>query len=480
MSKFVGRTKELKLLNDLVEKSTASLAVVYGRRRIGKSRLIAEFGRRQPRFLSFTGLAPRKGMTAQSQLAEFSAQMQRKLAIEPRVFLDWGEVFHQLAQHTKTGRVVILFDEISWIGSYDPDFLGKLKTAWDEEFKENNQLILILCGSVSIWVEKNILANTGFYGRISLKLNLHGLSIKECDAFLSRQHNHLSPFEKLKILSVTGGIPKYLEEIRPEITAEENIKSLCFIDSGFLCNDYDYIFSALLQRESHYYQNIIELLSSGAAEQSEIIDHLNVSTGGIVSEILNELTVSGFITRDYVWHLKSGKIGRLSKYRLSDNYLRFFFKYIHPNIEKIKRHQFDECALSELPSWSTIMGLQIENLVLNNSQLIRECLNIYSSQLICDGAFFQHKTARQKGCQIDYMVQTILGNIFLCEIKFSRNPIGLEVVKEVQEKINRLSVPKNVAVKPVLIHASEVSDKLVDSRFFIKIINLCDFLVTER
>ena len=114
------------------------------------------------------------------------------------------------------------------MGSEDPDFLGQLKTAWDLHFSENPDLILILCGSVSSWIEENILKSTGFVGRISFDMVLDELSIAESGEFWGAQRDKVSGYEKFKVLSVTGGIPKYLEEIIPSQSAEDNIHRLCF------------------------------------------------------------------------------------------------------------------------------------------------------------------------------------------------------------------------------------------------------------
>jgi hypothetical protein len=117
--------------------------------------------------------------------------------------------------------MIVLFDEISWMGSKDPDFLGKLKNAWDLYFKKNPKLIFILCGSVSSWIDKNILSHTGFLGRISYRLTLEELPLKDCNQFWSSAGGQISAYEKLKVLSITGGVPRYLEEIKPRMSAEK-------------------------------------------------------------------------------------------------------------------------------------------------------------------------------------------------------------------------------------------------------------------
>ena len=151
-------------------------------------------------------------------------------------------------------------------------------------------------------------------------------------------------------------------------------------------------------------------------------------------------------------------------------------KYIKSNIQKIRHGQFKNHSLASLSGWSTIMGFQIENIVLNNRDEIKNKLGIYSDEVVYDNPYFQRKTARYKGCQIDYMIQTKHGNLYLCEVKFSRNVIRKDVIEEIKNKIATLSVPRNFSIKPILIHASEIHDEIVDSNFFVKTIDLSSFL----
>ncbi len=228
----------------------------------------------------------------------------------------------------------------------------------------------------------------------------------------------------------------------------------------------------MLQRNSDIYEKILLALSNGDVEYSELFKKLSLQRGGATSAYIEELVVSGFINRYYTWNLKSGDFAKLSQYRLGDNYLRFYLKYIGPNIPKILNGQFKYHSISALPGWYSIMGFQIENLVLNNRDQIKKMLGIYPDEVIADNPFFQRKTARQKGCQIDYMIQTKHGNLYVCEIKFSRNIIRKDILEEVKTKINNLSIPRNFSIRPVLIHASEVHDEVIDNDFFSKIINM--------
>ncbi len=466
---FIGRNKELALLERYTKKNIASLIVVKGRRRIGKSRLIEEFIRAR-RSYCFAGLVPNEKTTAQSERDEFASQLAKQGF--PRVKADdWNELFWLLAGKAEEEQVVIFFDEISWMGANDPNFLGKLKNAWDQHFKKNPNLILILCGSASSWIEKNILSSTGFLGRITYTLTLDELILKSCAEFWGNKLSNISAYEIFKVLSVTGGVPRYLEEISPALTAEENIRNLCFARGSILADEFDRIFSNIFLRNSNQYKTLVKALASGAKEFTELEQSLGKTNSGRLLEYLEELQQAGFIKRDYTWHIKDGQEGRLSKFRLSDNYLRFYLKYIEKNKLKIERNSFDFRFLASLSGWSSIMGLQFENLVLNNREYIWQTLGIKSEDILVENPFFQRKTTKQKGCQIDYLIQTKLSTLYVCEIKFAREPVPLKVISEVQAKIESIKKPKHVSSRPILIHVNGVDDSVYDADYFAEIID---------
>ncbi|MDF1761142.1 MAG: ATP-binding protein [Coxiellaceae bacterium] len=472
---FVGRLKELNCLKPYLEKQTASLIVVRGRRRIGKSRLIKEFAKNST-FYSFAGLAPTKQTTAQMQRDHFALQLSQQTELPEVKADDWTKLFQLLFEKIKQGRVVLLFDEISWMGSEDSEFLSKIKHAWDELFKKNPQLVFVICGSASAWIEKNILASTGFLGRVSYTLTLEELPLKDCAEFWHDKYQNISVYEKFKLLSVVGGVPRYLEEINPAISSEENIARLCFTKGGILVDEFGHIFSNMFQRRTPLYQAIVRSLVNAPKETGAISEACQVEITGLLTEYLDELSLCGFIRRDYTWNIENGQDSRLSQYRLSDNYMRFYLRYIEKYKTKIDRGSYEFVSFASLSEWRIILGLQFENLVLNNRNFIQDFLNINAVDVVNDNPFFQRKTTRQQGCQIDYMIQTKFNTLYVCEIKFSKNPIGSDVVSEIQQKINRIKKPKGFSCRPVLIHVNGVTEDLVQTGYFSSIIDFSEIL----
>lgn len=463
---FFGRESELEQLENFLQKPTAAIAVCCGRRRIGKSTLIEHVTKGYP-FYEFYGLSPREGITNQNQLDHFSRMLSKHFSIPLVKFSDWQEALDMLAGLTQRGHYVIFLDEISWMGGKDRDFPGKLKGVWDTQLKKNPELKLIICGSVSSWIQENILQSKGFMGRVSLTIDLEELPLYQANCFWSGI-SHLSSYEKFKILCVTGGIPRYLEEINPKLDAETNIKQLAFTAGGVLVNEFDKIFSDLFGKNASEYQSIIRTLIHQPRSTEEIAKTLGIEVSGHLSHKLAILKECGFLARDYVWHEKK-RVDKLSNYRLKDNYLRFYLKYIENKKDLIEKKLYKEVDLENLSDWPSIMGLQFENLVLNNLTQIINILQISPESLHNASPYFQNQTKSKPGCQIDLLIQTKY-TTYLCEVKFSRI-IGVEVIHEVLKKIERLKIPKTVSLRPVLIYQGELTKQLVAENFFSKFID---------
>jgi AAA+ ATPase superfamily predicted ATPase len=475
---FLNRNQELKILESLFELKKASLAVCKGRRRIGKSRLIEEFGKKASKIISIQGLAPREGITKKDQLAAFGEQLSQTTSLPPLAPESWSQAFSLLNSVIGKSKTVVLLDEISWMSVGEKDFAGFLKIAWDKEFSKNPRLILVLCGSVSSWIEKNILNNTGFRGRVSVTLNVGELGLEHCDGFWGKYSKNVSAFEKLKLLSVVGGVPKYLEEINPRQSAESNIKRLCYQPEGYLFNEFDELFRDSFGKRASIYKTIIEKLSTGFFGIEDISAHMGWKKGGRISEYLNDLTKSGFISR-HAAKVPGKKISSKNIcYRLSDNYLRFYLKYLNPVKDQINSGIYHYKNIETLPEWETIMGFQFENLVLNNIPSVCHAANINLETVISAGPYFQKQTKQRKGCQIDLLIETQY-TLYVCEIKF-RKKTDNSIIDEITQKISRLKYPVSLSIRPILIYAGSITSNVEKSDFFASIISFEKLLTAKE
>ena len=218
---FFGREEELKALEALWRKRVPSLVTCSGRRRIGKSTLVAEFAARsRARFIEIAGEAPTPKTTNATQLRAFSRQLAEQSDWSGDRISSWFDAFRLLDAQIDDRMTVVLLDEVSWMGGKSASFPGELKTAWDRRFKKHAKLVVVVCGSVSTWIRDNILNNTGFVGRSSLNLFLRELPLACCARFWGPKARRLAPREMLDVLSVTGGVPRYLEDIDPGLPAK--------------------------------------------------------------------------------------------------------------------------------------------------------------------------------------------------------------------------------------------------------------------
>ena len=467
---FIGRRQELEQLSGLIKRDHSSLVVIKGRRRIGKSTLAVEFSKKFNQFFRFEGLAPRQGQTAEDQLGEFAKQLQKQFAIPKVSFSDWGEAFTFLASQLTNQKTLILFDEISWMSQGDLDFAGKLKIAWDQAFSPKKSLILILCSSVSSWIEKNILHHTNFIGRISLVIRLQELKLSEAAQFWGKRAKVVGTKEILSILAVTGGIPKYLTEIEPRSSANQNIERLCFTSGGYLFEDFERIFSDIFGRRAQIYRKIVSQLAEKSLTATGIATKLKIGLNGDLLDYLDDLKQSGFISeqRNY---LPNGRRARIRSYKLQDNYLRFYLKYISPNSDAIKSGLFKFSSLSALVNWDTILGLQVENLILSRIPEVINALGLASERIISAAPYIQRKTNKVQPCQIDLLLTSRSGVYYVIEIK-SGNLVEINAVKEVQAKIEKLKFTKKSVFRPVLIHSGELSSGVLSADYFDIILNI--------
>ena len=323
---FIGREQELRDLDAFWGRDQGVLITCRGRRRIGKSTLIAEFASRSAHtILPIVGLAPRKGMTDARQRRHFCEKLAEIGERDYREADTWSKAFRQLDELlADRGRTVVLLDEISWMGGYDPDFAGYFKEAWDGYLRKHADLIFVLCGSVSAWIAENILHSTGFVGRDSFDIELGELSLPDSVALFGPTGTRLSTTEKLDLLSLTGGVPKYLEEIRPELSVDENYRRLCFLPRSLLFREFDETFSEVFGQRVATRGRILRLLVDGRRSASELAHLEKRPLNGFYTEALRDLNYAGFVAEDAGLNPLTGKEVKESRYRIKDNYVRFY------------------------------------------------------------------------------------------------------------------------------------------------------------
>ena len=470
---FYGREELLSDLDALWGKRVSSLVTCRGRRRIGKSTLIESFAQKsEARFIKIEGLRPQKGFTNEDELRSFARQLAGQSNAEGSVPENWLSAFIRLSREiSDEGRTVVLLDEVSWMAYYDPTFAGTLKMAWDNHFKKHNRLILVVCGSVSTWIKENIVDDGQFLGRRSLDVVVPELPLRECARFWDPVRDRIAPREIIDLLSVTGGVPRYLEEVNPSLSVAENIRRLCFRPHAPLRTDFDEMFNDVITRQTKATAKILACLVDGSRTVTEIAALLDSTKGGHISESLAQLEEAGFVYSDVGTNPQTGAEIREKRYRLRDNYSRFYLKYIRPAAKLIDREGFAFSGMDQFRGWESIMGLQFENLIVNNAMDVATLMGIGNTTIESAAPYRNVRKTRNgksRGCQIDLLVQTPK-TAYVVEVK-RRNEIGPEVEEEVRERMRRLPLRAGMSKRPVLVYDGRLDPVVEGSGFFAAII----------
>ncbi len=477
MREFFGRDDLLSAMKSLWNKRVPSLVTCRGRRRVGKSTLISEFARRSgARLIRLEGLRPKPGLSNEDQLKYFISQLALQTQCDDTPVSDWLKAFARLSEHIPAkGKTVVLLDEVSWMAHYDIAFPEVLKVAWDNMFSQHGKLVFVVCGSVSTWIKRNIIDNGAYAGRRSYDFVVPELPLRESVKFWGPRISRENLSDILDVLSVTGGVPRYLEEVDPALSADENIRKMAFIAKSVLAVDFEEMFRDVITGEPGIRAAILRVLCDAPKNVSEIAAALGKERNGHLSSALEELSEAGFIASDQGLNPETGGDVQQMRYRLRDNYARFYLKYIEPRLKIIARDGFMFSSLEQLPEWDTIKGLAFENLVVNNFRELLPRLGLDKSLVVSAAPF--RKTSRSDadakgGVQVDLLLQT-RRSIYLVEVK-RRAELGHEVVDEMDEKVSRIKRPRGVAVKTALVYDGHLAKSVEADGYFDAVIDIRD------
>ena len=466
---FFGRESQLEQLEALWGKSVSSFVTCRGRRRVGKSTLIEEFARRSgARFIRIEGVRPGKGTTAADERAAFARQLAKQTGASRKTPEDWLAAFDALdGRISDDGRTVVLLDEISWLAHGDDTFADYLKIAWDGGLKKHGRLVLVACGSVSAWIRDNIVRNRAWVGRRSLDMVVPELPLRECAKFWGKAAGRIDVREIVDVLSVTGGVPRYLEEIDPRRSAEENIRQLAFRPNGVLRDDFDDMFGDVVTSKPKLAARVLRCLVDGPRSCAEVAKALGIGRGGDVSAAMSVLEEAGFAAPECTRNPETGEEHRERRYRLRDNYARFYLKYVEPQKAVIDEGSFSFSSLREFEGWDTVMGLAFENLVVNNVRELIPFLHLDGSLVMSAGPYRRPATNGKngrKGCQVDLLVQT-RRSLFFVEIK-RRKEIGREAAAQVDDQVRAVSRPRGVSARTALVYEGHLSPVAAADGYF--------------
>jgi hypothetical protein len=245
-------------------------------------------------------------------------------------------------------------------------------------------------------------------------------------------------------------VPKYLEEMNPGLSSDENIRQLCFTREGMLFRDFNQIFNQIFGKKAMMRKSLLRVLAYGSKSAAEIAEALGSERNGHLVDYLKELELAGFIYKDSGMNPCTGQPGRIVRYRLKDNYTRFYLHHVEPNAKEIEAGLFKYDSLAALKGWETVKGLQFENLVVSNFRHLLPVLGIDGASLLSAAPYRRAREGASCGVQVDLLLQTKT-TAYVVEIK-RRESIGAEIAAEIGEKVKAIGFRSGVSVRTVLVY----------------------------
>ncbi|MBN1676693.1 MAG: ATP-binding protein [Kiritimatiellae bacterium] len=452
--------------------SKTRLTVLYGRRRIGKTRLVEETFKDVP-LLKFEGLENQPTAEQQRVFLRRMAELTGRREYELVKTSHWTDLLillsDYLAEAFKDSPVVVFLDEFQWLAAGRAQLVSSLKYVWDNYFSKRSAIQLIVCGSVCSFLVRKVLRAKALYGRIDLEIHLKPLRLPTIkNVFVPAR----SLREVAELYMAIGGVPKYLEMIDPALPVRANIERLCFSPEGFLVNEFERIFASHFGTNRHYPRILTALSEKSFANRDEIQKACRLASGGTVTRYLEDLELAGFVEAYAPVDSPGAVRGR--RYRIVDPYLLFYFRFIRPALRRIRASDAEDSFSTYVSEqrYQIWRGLAFEALCRQHHRLVAEKLQFGAVRYDCGAWFSRH--GERPGVQIDLLFIRADQVVTLCEIKFRDRNIGTDVIAEVERKRHMLPNPRNRTIETVLVTASAPTEELRRERYFNRILQLED------
>jgi len=321
---FIGREEELKTLSKHYNSDKFSFIPIYGRRRIGKTRLIEEFIK-DKKAIFFTAVEDTRGLN----LTIFSHEVQEKIfdASGRAVYESFRAAFADIYEYALKEKLILVIDEYPYLAKSDPSISSILQIEIDRHLIKTDML-LILSGSSMSFMENQVLGyQSPLYGRRSGQIKL----LPESFAVSQEYAPAFSKEEQAIMYGVTGGIPKYLSLFDDKYSLRENLHSQFFDKNNFLFEETD----NLLKQELHepaFYKSLITAIATGSSQMKDIASKTG-SESAVCSTYLKPLLELGIIKREVPIFDKEDS--KKSIYRIADGMFRFWYRFVYQNVSLI-------------------------------------------------------------------------------------------------------------------------------------------------
>ncbi len=418
---FIGREKELRALENQFESGQFELSVIYGRRRIGKTRLIREFieGKDAIYFL-----AVEAGETLNLRLLSQAIYRLTNPERSLPPFQDFEQAFRYLGEAAKDKRIIFVIDEFPYLAAASQGVASVLQAAIDQYLRDT-QLFIILCGSSMSFMENQVLgAKSPLYGRRTAQYALMPFTFFETRQYLERM-----PVEDIAIAyGMTGGVAEYLSFIRQSESLEENIIRLFLNPDGRLFEEPANLLKQEL-REPKIYNSVLGAVANGATRSNEIAQATGIS-GNALNRYIQSLMELKILVREKPLGDNSP---RKSIYRVRDGMFRFWYKFVQPNLNNLMLGLSKEVFRNLIqPEFSAYMGEVFEAIMLDyfDARQVVETLPFFVSQR---GRWWGNNPVKKREEEID-LVAIGKGGILFGEAKWHNKPVDSDVIRELMEK----------------------------------------------
>ena len=333
-SSVIGREEEIATISRLFASERSEFLAIYGRRRVGKSFLIEEALENKFSFVA-VGLYqkidhdnPEKVESyRQKQLAHFHNSLVEyglsKTNPAPNSWMEALNLLKKLLQSKRARRKVVFIDELPWLaGPQSAELLAELGHFWNSWARKRKDIFLIVCGSATSWMVDNVMRDYGgLYGRITESIFLKPFTLAECERYWAKRGFHLSRYEIALTYMVIGGVPYYMDSIRPDRTMADNINAIYF-DKDKARQEFKDVYTGLYST-SETYINVIRQLGKRfyGMTRDELLNAVDKKGGGTFTDVLENLMDSGimetpddaviFLNFHHRFQIHIGNTGRL-------------------------------------------------------------------------------------------------------------------------------------------------------------------------
>ncbi len=407
---FIGREYEIRQLEKYRNSKESEFVIVYGRRRIGKTFLVKEFFDDTYDF-KVTGLYKK---SKKMQLKNFYLALLEYGSSVKKVPGDWLEAFavlKSLLKSIKHGRKKVVFiDELPWLDTPKSEFLAAFESFWNGWGAQQNDLMLVVCGSATTWITNKILSDKGgLFNRAARRLYLMPFSLNETERYLVSRGIHWSRYDIVECYMIMGGIPYYLKLLDNELSYLSNIDNIFFKRNGALWDEFDHLYETLFGKSKGYLK-IIETLSTrkSGLTRKELINEAKLEDNGLLTEMLKNLKDSLFVRAYNTFGYGEKNV----VYQIADYFTLYYLRFMkgrqNPD-ESFWTHYLDN------PAKSIWAGQTFEQVCKDHILQVKRAIGI--SALLTDISSWYGMSEGGKA-QIDLVIDRRDRTINICEVKF--------------------------------------------------------------